>query len=166
MTKKERKIVLNQAWGIIIVPALLGLALNGGLVVRFLKGEFAPGFVAAAETGSIPSITIDQARELWLGRQAQFLDARSAGIFAAGHIPDAVNIPVNEPDWEGLVGRLSLDRARPTVTYCSGSSCLDGLHLALWLKAHQGFDDIRVFPGGWQEWVDGGWPIEASHDQK
>ena len=160
------KTVLKQALGIILVPALLGLIVNGGLVTRFVMGEFARGFVAAAESGAVVFIGFEQARDLWQGREAQFIDARASGLFAAGHIPGAASIPVGEPDREGLVGRLRLERARPLVIYCGGGSCLDSLHLAQWLKARQAFDDIRVFQGGWQEWVDGGLPIEAPHDQE
>jgi rhodanese-related sulfurtransferase len=164
--RAETRRILGQALGIVLIPALLGLAVNAGLIVRFARGEFSHGFVAAAETESVVFISGDQARDLWENRTAQFIDARAPGLFAAGHIPYAVNIPLGETDKEGLIGRSSLDRAKPAVVYCDGASCLDSLHLAQWLSAHRAFTDIRVYSGGWQEWVDLGLPIEASRGQK
>lgn len=160
-----RRVILEAAL-IIVGAALLGLLVNSGHIVRFTRGEFSRGFVAAAETESIVYISGDQARDLWQSRQAQFIDARSPGLFAAGHIPYAVNITLGEADKEGLVKRLNLDRAKPAVVYCGGGSCLDSLHLAQWLSAHHAFDDVRVFQDGWQEWVDSGLPVEASRDTK
>jgi 3-mercaptopyruvate sulfurtransferase SseA len=158
--------ILKQAAGIVLVSAMAGLLVNSHLLLRFRQGEFEHGFVVVAETESIVYISGDQARDLWQSRQAQFIDARSPGLFAAGHIPYAVNIPLGEVDKEGLVKRLNLDRAKPAVVYCGGGSCLDSLHLAHWLLAHHAFDDVRVFQDGWQEWVDSGLPVEASRDTK
>jgi len=158
--------IIRQSALIVLISALAGLLVNSRLLVRFHRGEFERGFVPAAETESIVYVSGDQARDLWQNQQAQFIDARSPGLYAAGHIPYAANIPLGEADKEGLVKRLNLDRVKPAIIYCGGGSCLDSLHLAQWLSAHHAINDIRVFQGGWQEWVDSGLPVEASCDKK
>jgi len=47
------------------------------------------------------------------GEVLQLVDIRSAEVFAAGHVPGAVNAPFGE-----LLARIAeLDRAAPTVVY-------------------------------------------------
>lgn len=160
------KPILRQAVLIVLCAGAIGLIVSSGLIFRFFRGEFAHGFISAAETESLVYVSGDQARDLWQNRAAQFIDVRAPGAYAAGHIPYAVNIPLSEGKKEELIKRLDLDRAKPAIVYCGGGSCLDSLHLAQWLIAHKALDDVRVFQGGWQEWVDSGLPVEASHDQE
>lgn len=47
---------------------------------------------------------------------ALLLDVRSSGEFSEGHLPGAVNVPVQE--LEASLGSLSPDKARPIVVYC------------------------------------------------
>lgn len=47
---------------------------------------------------------------------AILLDVRSPGEFAEGHLPGALNVPVQE--LEATLGSLSADRNRPIVVYC------------------------------------------------
>lgn len=158
--------ILKQALLIVLLPAALGLLANYRLVLRCHQGEFERGFVPAAETESLVFISAYQALDLWQNRRATFIDARSPGLFAEGHIPFAVNLPESDPDKEALFDRAAIDRRLPVVVYCSGGSCIDSIHLADWLRARKALDDVRVFQGGWREWVELGFPIEASHGAK
>lgn len=47
---------------------------------------------------------------------ALLLDVRSPGEFSEGHLPGAVNVPVQE--LEASLASLSPDKARPIVVYC------------------------------------------------
>lgn len=73
------------------------------------------GFVAAGVIrGDHPQIDVQSALARMAADQLLLLDVRSADEFAAGHIPGAVNIPVDE-----LRGRLGeLDPARKIAAYC------------------------------------------------
>ena len=77
-----------------------------------------------------------QAREL-VAAGARLVDVRSPGEFAAGHLPGAVNIPVDEID--GRLGELEPKDA-PVVVYCrSGarsSSAARALEGAGFSKVH------------------------------
>ncbi len=160
-----RRVIIEAAL-IVILAAAAGLVINSGLLVRYHRGEFDRGFVAASTLESLVFIDIYQAQELWQDRRAQFIDARPARVFADGHIPFAVNIPPDRMPEEGGASRLGLDPEKPAVVYCSGGECLDSIRLALWLKSRKAAGDVRIFRGGWQEWVEAGLPIETSHGAK
>ncbi len=75
----------------------------------------------------------------------QILDVRNPGEAAAGMIPGAVNIPVNQlPDRLG-----ELDPARPTVVYCAGGYRSS---VAASLLRQRGFTDVSDILGGYTAW--------------
>lgn len=47
---------------------------------------------------------------------AILLDVRSPGEFSEGHLPGAINVPVQE--LEATLGTISADRSRPIIVYC------------------------------------------------
>lgn len=46
----------------------------------------------------------------------QLVDVRTSGEYAAGHIPDAVNIDIQRPDFDRHIA--ALDKSRPVAVYC------------------------------------------------
>lgn len=105
-------------------------------------------------------------------RDAQIIDARSRGRFAAtepeirpglrgGHIPGSLNLPYTElfstPDDEMLpledvraAFRLAgLDPARPVVTTCGSGVSAAVLALAMYRLGRR---DAAVYDGSWTEW--------------
>ncbi len=63
----------------------------------------------------IPRTSLVAAKEALDTKTAVFLDVRDASSFAGGHIPDAVNIPL-----ESLSSRLDeLDQSAWIITYCT-----------------------------------------------
>jgi len=90
-----------------------------------------------------------------LSEGAQLLDVRPADEFAAGHLTDAVNIPIEE-----LPGRLSeLPSNRRIITYCRGEYCMFSDEAAEVLRTN-GFDVVRL-QGGWLEWQAEGRPTKT-----
>jgi rhodanese-related sulfurtransferase len=89
------------------------------------------------------------------------IDARTASAYAQGHIPNAVNVPIDG----GLFShRAILNRsgtAAPVYVYCQGPQCLWAREVAFRLLA-DGFSDVRVFPGGWQAWSE----QDSNHGQR
>lgn len=80
------------------------------------------------------------------------LDVRPREEFEAGHLRDAINIPIDE-----LQERMQeLPQDRRIVTYCRGEFCLFADEAADLLRAH-GFDVARL-EGGWPEWLTEGRP--------
>jgi ArsR family transcriptional regulator len=81
------------------------------------------------------------------------LDVRPADEFAAGHIPDAVNIPLNE-----LMLRIAeLDPNQEIVAYCRGAYCVFSFEAVAALRT-QGFK-VRRLEDGFPEWMASGLPI-------
>jgi len=76
------------------------------------------------------------------------IDVRPREEFAAGHIPGAVNIPVNELPQR--LGELSAER--PIIAYCRGPYCVFAFEAVAMLRA-RGYDARRLADGYPQWWA-------------
>jgi rhodanese-related sulfurtransferase/DNA-binding transcriptional ArsR family regulator len=82
------------------------------------------------------------------------LDVRPEDEFAAGHLPQAVNIPLRE-----LSRRLrEISTRREIVAYCRGPYCVLAFE-AVALLRERGFK-IRRLEDGYPEWKAAGLPVE------
>jgi len=83
------------------------------------------------------------------------LDVRSEQEFAAGHLPGAINIPVNE-----LRRRLNeLPRSQQVVAYCRGAYCVFSYEAVAQLRS-RGFEAYRL-EDGYPEWKAAGMAVES-----
>ncbi len=153
----------RETWrGIIIIiglSVLLAVTTQFGLIKRFLKGEFRQAFISREEFPGLVFISLSEAENLWSAGEAVVVDSRSQEEYASGHIPGAISIPLIEVK-EGadyLFNRLPPDRQ--IVVYCEGGGCQTSLALARILYA-RGYKNIKVFSGGWEEWLKAGLPVE------
>ncbi len=129
------------------------------LTLGFLWWTAAPAGLCAEEhtEAPVPYVVPATVRE-WLQRgiPVTFLDAREADEFAAGHLPNAINIHFDQV--ASLADRLP--RTEPVVLYCIHSShrapaaakTLQGL----------GFTNVHVLEGGIVAWQVGGQTIQAN----
>jgi rhodanese-related sulfurtransferase len=77
--------------------------------------------------------------------------------FADAHLPGAVNVP---PDLTAQLAPLLLpDKTATVVTYCSDETCMNSSVLARRLR-ELGYTDVVRYPGGKQDWICAGLPIE------
>lgn len=84
------------------------------------------------------------------------LDVRPADEFAAGHLPNAINITLRE-----LPRRLRyLPRDREIVAYCRGAYCVLAFE-AVALLRKRGFTASRL-EEGFPEWRAAGFPVESA----
>ena len=84
------------------------------------------------------------------------LDVRPAEEYRAGHIPDAVSIPIAD-----LKRRLAeLPKRREIVAYCRGPYCVYAIDAVKLLRA-RGFKAVRM-EAGVPEWRARGLPVEVS----
>lgn len=117
--------------------------------VRTLTGSGAAG-EAALEPVSRAELLERSRRGL-----VTVLDVRPADEFALGHLPGAVNIPLDE-----LTARLAdIDPAREIVAYCRGPYCVLA-HEAVALLRARGLKGRRL-EDGFPEWRAAGLPVEV-----
>jgi NADPH-dependent 2,4-dienoyl-CoA reductase/sulfur reductase-like enzyme/rhodanese-related sulfurtransferase len=137
---------------------VLATALQGGMDVAELEDldlAYAPQFSSARDpvimAGLVAANTVRQElqvvscsllrQRLAAGAELQLIDVRTPSEFAAGHLPGALNVPVDE-----LRDRLhELSPTRPTVVYCKVG--FRG-YLAARILQQEGFGDVANLSGG------------------
>jgi rhodanese-related sulfurtransferase len=88
------------------------------------------------------------------------LDVRSPALYAAGHVPGALNLP------HGKIIESALARyARDTVfvVYCAGPHC-NGAHRGAVRLARLG-RPVKIMIGGITGWIDEGFDLATRHAQ-
>lgn len=107
------------------------------------------------------AIKISKAYQLYK-QGVKFIDARMPEEYAEGHIKGAINIPFDgDENYRNILNSFSKDEI--LVTYCSGTECdlsiLFGDELF-----EKGFKKVYVFFGGWNDWVERGYPISKGNE--
>jgi rhodanese-related sulfurtransferase len=99
--------------------------------------------------------------ELKIGRPGVVLvEALPANYFQRGHLPGAINIPLDGYGPAATAQALP-DKAAEIVVYCSGPSCSNS-HAASARLESLGYSNVRVFAGGKLEWTDAGNDLEVT----
>ena len=103
-----------------------------------------------------PGMTQGQLMEgLTNGSAPPVIDVRTPDEYRAGHVPGAINIPLQE--FQQRFAELSTYRDKEAVMYCeSGMRASRG---GGWLES-QGFDELRYLDGHMQAWRKAGLPTE------
>ena len=105
--------------------------------------------------GDVETVSADELIRRMASGQVTMLDVRPAVEFAAGHLPGAINIPVDE-----LADRLAeLPTDREVVAYCRGPYCVFAHDAVRMLHAH-GRTAVRLAEGV-TEWHIAGQPVAA-----
>lgn len=103
------------------------------------------------------AINLKQAYQLYK-KGVIFLDARENEDYKAGHIKNALNLPYY--DFELFEKNLdNIAKEDTIVTYCGGTDCDLSILLGNDLF-ESGYKNIYIFFGGWNDWLDAGYPIE------
>lgn len=87
------------------------------------------------------------------------LDVRPPEEFAAGHLPGAINIPLNE--LEAHLGSLPDDQV--IIAYCRGPYCVLAYEAVALLRS-KGFTAQRL-EAGYPEWQYAGLPVESTRSE-
>lgn len=109
-----------------------------------------------------PAISLGQAMTYFQTHNTIFLDARLEPDYKAGHIPRALNLPFEEFEQYYPKVEPLLSKNKNIITYCDGTECEVSLFLARILKT-KGFENLKIFFGGWTEWNKAGLPVEKSN---
>ncbi|HRD01874.1 MAG TPA: rhodanese-like domain-containing protein [Candidatus Saccharicenans sp.] len=149
---------------IFILSIVLGVASHPRLIKRFLAGEFRQAFILKEDFPQLAFISLSEAEEVWSGQKAVFVDSRSREEFNRGHIPGAISIPLEDlkNGQEDLLTRIF--DSPEIVIYCEGGDCQASLNLARILDS-RGFKKLKIFLGGWAEWMQSGLPVETNAEE-
>ena len=98
-----------------------------------------------------------------LAHKGVAVDARPEVFYRTGHVPGALNLPREDFEHGYAMVRASLEanRAQPIVVYCAEADCKDSELVANALS-RLGFRHLRVYQGGWEEWLRAGLPTETT----
>jgi rhodanese-related sulfurtransferase len=149
--KDSYRAAMKEASIIVIAAVVFGIASTGIMGKGFFRTS-PPSTVPGAlkDAGSI-FLTYEEALGLYGQKRALFIDARHEYDFGLGHIKGAVNIPLNEFDrLRPILADLLKDRI--LVVYCDGEECNSSAELAKLLYG-SGYQDVRVYFGGWNQWL-------------
>ncbi len=94
------------------------------------------------------SVSVDEFAKVIADNQVQLIDTRTEAEFSEGHIPGAINIDVNESDFESKVGQ-KIDKTRPVALYCRGGR---RSKIAAERIVALGYDDITELNTGFISW--------------
>lgn len=109
-----------------------------------------------ADSAASPGISQAQLSERMASAQPPpLIDVRTPAEYQSGHIPGAINIPLQ--DFERRFAELSAYRDGEVVLYCE--SGMRAGHGARWL-ASKGFQQLRLVDGHMSAWRAAGLPTE------
>ena len=106
---------------------------------------------------SFKTVTIDEARAKSEQGLAQIVDVRAPFDFAGGHIPGAINFPGQS--LRTRAPQLKRDRGVLLVS-SDGQQSRDICALAL----SMGFADVANIEGGFEAWIEAGYPVHTISD--
>ena len=105
--------------------------------------------------GVTPQVGAFEAVQLINRRDAIILDVRDQAEYAAGHIPQARNIPLAE--LSGRLRELEKFKTRPIVVNCRSGTRSAKVCGAL---KKRGFNEVFALRGGLSGWVEASLPVE------
>ncbi len=94
------------------------------------------------------------------GEDFVLVDVLDEPFYRHSHLPGAINIPPDQVD--RLAPTLLPDINAPIVVYCSGT-CENSEITARRLD-ELGYQSVRVYLGGKEDWVEHGLPVERTAD--
>lgn len=106
-------------------------------------------FASCSSHQGIESVTVDEFENALYDGHVQLLDVRSAEEYAQGHIANAENIDVQQPDFIDKA-KAKLDHANPVYVYCrSGKRSM----LAAQKLVKAGYQVVNLRDGivGWED---------------
>jgi phage shock protein E len=133
----------------------LGVALLTGSAVSAADGEKPP------VPKTVKNVSVDEFDKLRANKNSLVLDVRTPREFASGHIPGAINIDYNAPDFSKKVNEL--DKSKTYLVHCAG-----GVRSA---KACTAMDKV-AFPHlvnlepGFKAWEKAGKPVAKGDEKK
>ena len=109
----------------------------------------------SASTAAYKDLSVDEFARMAADKQNVILDVRTPGEFSAGHIPGAVNLDYNAPDFQKKAA--ALDKSKTYLVHCA----VGGRSVRACEKLnHLDFPNLYNLPGGFKAWAKAGQPVE------
>ena len=163
--------ILLEALVISLFAVAVGLSLNSTLVLNAFRGktvtrsETVKPAVPAESAAPAPVIAypdpveLDEIDEL-LAEGAVLIDARNRDDYAESHLAGAISLPLGELPQRLAAFIARVPKQRVLIAYCNGFGCPDSFDLGVELLA-EGYQEVRVFEGGYPQWRDAGRALEV-----
>ncbi len=147
----------------IILILLLSLSIS--IITNLLRWDSIPFIMKdgdgkdTATKESVIYLEFEDMQAIINNKDIIIVDARDDDFYYAGHIPGAINIPLQEVESfiHDFISRISFETS--VIIYCEGYGCDMGERLAVILEDF-GFSNLMVYDGGIEEWESYGMPIE------
>lgn len=151
----DRKLVglhFIQIAGLITIFVLIGFVYHFSYPSGFLVYPEAVSSIQNAYAGSfIPKVTLGKMQPIVARNNTIIMNARLKNDYDAGHIVQAVNLPINCSMEEYTQIISSLPKNKQIVLYCQSAGCKFAEKMAIRLKDN-GFRNLAIIKGGWVEW--------------
>ncbi|KAA3619573.1 MAG: hypothetical protein DWQ05_02290 [Calditrichaeota bacterium] len=108
--------------------------------------------VVITHSAKFEIVQFNQVYQDYLNENTLLVDARSDIQFSYGTIGDAINIPHDIALLDSLVDLWNL-RQQNLIIFCSGIHCDKADILATRLEK-AGCENIKIYAGGWDDWVE------------
>ena len=132
-----------------LVPTLILHVLDD---VGLLRNPSAARYVAAANIARFfPKVSLTDVRRSIFESRATVIDARYSTDFERGHLPGAINLPIDVTSANLRTRLRSTSREARLIVYCQSQRCDYGEVIAT-ILAREGFKKISIYKGGWMEW--------------
>ena len=105
----------------------------------------------------IKFLTLDGLLEMQTNNEKfKLVEVLSEDSFKQGHIPKAINIPVDQLE---KVSKNKLKKTDKIVVYCASYTCHASTNAAK-ILLNMGFKNVLDFKGSKKTWVDAGFDLE------
>jgi len=108
-----------------------------------------------AATATYKNLSVEEFARMADDKRNVILDVRTPGEFSAGHIPGAVNLDYNAPDFQKKTA--ALDKSKTYLVHCA----VGGRSVRACEKLSRlDFPNLYNLPGGFKAWAKAGQPVE------
>lgn len=164
---------------ILVIPLLLAGSLALGLIVNECRKTPLPlvylspearlnSLIEDTDASTLSEVALGadvdekEMRKIITSHSALILDARPHASYAYGHIPSAMSLPRDDfiKSYQILQKTLSSYWNKTIVVYCSNRGCPDSRLVGEALRK-LGYKDVRLYRGGWNEWIDAELPAQS-----
>ncbi len=115
---------------------------------------------AIAAQSETDEISLAEAKTLFDGRKACFVDARPEYLFYASHIKGARSLSSSRFFEQIPEFRKQIPAETLIVVYCVNDKCGKAHYVARMLRSN-GYRNVKVYEGGIVEWNKAGYPLES-----